>query len=426
MNITKRTLTVIGLTMILASYQNCGQPGSVTVTDGDLESRLQDLSTDPDSITAEASNVEGGPVTDLDMDSGTHPSADSRSTASSPGTSPIPPISSSPSTPTPSTLPVPPQQPPPQPPVKNYVLQTVALPAVVKENGSSRIEVNYSNLSRISYSCRDNATAGVLLEGSNTPEKTEGIWTLNIGSISSDMTCKFAGETGGMGQDQVIKNTVSIELNCMNRIKNQAGRCEDFRCLKFVELTDSALARIPARTSEGICYTKKLMSRIANSKSSLSPNRDPEVLSKDHDKNSTSSSPNHPYILGASKSEVTLEGERVVKLSGGQSATMNILVDNFLLLGTFPATVNVTTENTSKYYKVRGTSDSAYSATTGIGVQFRSTLLPVSPFGTGGTSSIAPIDISAEIEPGTPHTLDIRALDCGGARELSDVYLLFQ
>ncbi len=398
MRFSAKVFVVVGVLILLTSFQNCGQPGSVEVNEGTTDAPGLDPGT-----ASSAGIVPGGENNGGATNSGNMVAPATTPTAGTVGPG-MPPVST------------------PMPP--KYLLKAQAFPALVKEKEPLRISVSYFNLSQINYSCRDKANTTTLFEGKVSIVKLEGVLDLQMNSILSDMICKFTGDDSEVMQNPVVRTELAIEVNCLNRVKNAAGRCEDFRCLSFVELTTNELARIPARTSQGICYTKKLMSRIKNSKSSLTLAKDPEVLSLDHDTYAVS--PSHPYVLGEFHSEVSLQGERVVKLSGGQSASQNILVDNFLLLGTYPASIGITSENIAKYYKVRGTSDSAFSSASGLGVHFNGNLLNVIPFGSGGTSSIAPIDISAEIEPGIPHTLDIRALDCGGARELSDIYLLFQ
>lgn len=392
-----KTFAAIGILIILTSFQNCGQPGSVVVQEGNPDSAILDLGAPAESGSATGSPSSSTAGSTIGTAAGPMTGSNGSTGSGMMGSPPMPP---------------------------KYILKAEAFPAIVKENGSVRIAMTYSNLSSINYSCRDKVNTAARYEGSVPILKQEGVMDVQLSSVASDLTCKFTGENSEVMQNPVVLSELSIEVNCMNRVKNQVGRCEDFHCLKFMELTLNELARVPARTVAGVCYTMKLMSHISNSKSSLTVDKDSEVLSRNHDV--ISNSPSHPYVLGNFRSEVTLDGQRVVKLSGGPSASQNILVDNFLLLGTYPASTDMTNENVSKYYKVRGTSDSAYSSATGVGIQFKSNLLNVLPFGSGGTSSIATIDISAEIEPGIPHTLDIRALDCGGARELSDIYLLFQ
>ena len=123
-----------------------------------------------------------------------------------------------------------------------------------------------------------------------------------------------------------------------------------------------------------------------------------------------------------------INGARVVKLSGGLSATAPILVDNFVVIGVRP-TGSDSTGQISSLYKVYGSSDSTLIDSNGAATENISvlgTLIPVIPFATGGTSSIAPVDVTRQVQPNVMQTLDVRALDCGGARELSNIYLLFQ
>lgn len=333
------------------------------------------------------------------------------------------------------STPTDPQQPtmPPTPPTQQMItpaLEVKAIPNVVKEQGSSVIEVKYQNLTKVSFSCQDKTKSQSYANSFKAINATSlyGSFSVNVSNISSDVYCEFIGENSSIATLLPIKASLTIQLDCLNKIKNDNGRCEDFKCQKVEVLGLQDLNNIPARTSAGVCYAVKLMSSIANSSSSLNKDLDMEVVSRNHDNGySNPSSTRNPYILNTFRGEVRILGERVIKLAGGADANKNILVDNFILTGVYPVSTNESASQLVSHYKIRGTSDSTIKDASGnLGIAFRNILLPVIPFGNAGTSSVAPIDISAEIAPNVQHTIDIRTLDCGGARELSDIYLLFQ
>lgn len=382
-------------------YQNCGQSGDVTLQ-AQLDKAVKSVPADNNSNENQDNN----------------PPSDSQQ--------PTPPSSS-----TTQTQPTTPQDP------GNFssdlmfpALQVKATPELVKEQGSSVIEVKYQNLSKISFICQDiSKTKSYVNSFKNSADLSlSGSFTVDIANITSDIYCEIIGENSSIVSFVPIKSSISIQLDCMNKIKNDLGRCEDFKCKKVEVLSMQDLSNIPSRTSAGICYAVKLMSSIANSSSSLNRQLDTEVISRNHDNGASNPlATRNPYILNTFKNEVLIKGERVIKLAGGADATKKILVDNFVLTGVYPVSNNESAAQLVSHYKVRGTSDSAVKDSAGnLGVLFRNILLPVIPFGDAGTSSVAPIDISAEIIPNVPHVIDIRALDCGGSRELSDIYLLFQ
>jgi len=50
----------------------------------------------------------------------------------------------------------------------------------------------------------------------------------------------------------------------------------------------------------------------------------------------------------------------------------------------------------------------------------------LNPSGANGTATVNALDITADVSSGRPYTLDLRAEDCGGTRQMSDIYLVFQ
>lgn len=209
------------------------------------------------------------------------------------------------------------------------------------------------------------------------------------------------------------------DATCGNRI-NSNGVCKDFVCEHVIEINAQSLNDIPARNADGNCYAMKLGSAISKSPSNLTSARDNEVISRNHDDNNGS---HHPYSMASFKGEIKLRGPRVVKLSGGLSETAQIKVDNFILTGVYRDGTDII--KYSDYYKARGTSDSSIPNGSG-NISFKNEQIPLEVFASGGVSSIAPIDLSSTIQANTYYWLDVRALDCGGDREMSNIYILFQ
>lgn len=125
--------------------------------------------------------------------------------------------------------------------------------------------------------------------------------------------------------------------------------------------------------------------------------------------------------MGSLRVDFRLQGRRSVKLAGSENSLDPILVDNFLLSGIFPRSI----QNPGvQYYRAYGTRDSTIGGSESI--SFRNTPIAVSGFDTGGTSTIAALDITQEIQTNVTYTVDVRALDCGSQRALSSIYIVFQ
>ena len=219
------------------------------------------------------------------------------------------------------------------------------------------------------------------------------------------------------GQPGAISSN-SIDSSSLANLVHGAAAGE-FTCQTVVLLPASATINIPARSANGTCYAVKLFDAIAQSASSLTTQIDYEVVSRDHD--SKTFATRNPYLLGRSFFDLILEGPRKVKLSGGLSVSTQILVDNFVLVGIYP----LGAQPRKDFYKSFGTKDSTIDAgETFIG--FRNDQIPLQPFASAGTATVTPLEIITDLQTNTGFTVDIRALDCGGARALSDVYALFQ
>lgn len=296
-------------------------------------------------------------------------------------------------------------------------LQATPNTTSVPDGGSATITVTPTGVDHVTYQCT--ADGQVVSTGTvnlSTP-------TVNV-TVSRDLICIVTG-TNTQNPTVVVDIALNLDVNCGNRVK-VGGKCRDFTCQSVREISLGNLNDIPARNSDGICYAARLVSAVSKGSSTLTGTVDSEVVSRDHNQTSPRVNRN-PYDLGHFKGEVKLTGPRVVKLSGGLSATAPILVDNFILTGIYQTGANLA--NLNDFYRVRGTSDSSIATAGGAdthSISFLNQLIPIEAFATGGTSSIAPIEITNSIAPNTYYTLDIRALDCGGIREASNIYILFQ
>ncbi len=237
-------------------------------------------------------------------------------------------------------------------------------------------------------------------------------------SIFLFQNCQQSGEIALLPSLSSEQSSNDVpDATCGNKI-NSNGVCKDFACEHVIEINAASLNDIPARNADGNCYAMKLGSAISKSSSNLTSARDNDVISRNHDDNNGS---HHPYSMASFKGEIKLRGPRVVKLSGGLSDKAEIKVDNFILTGVYQDGTDII--KYSDYYKARGTSDSTIS---GNNISFKNEMIPLNAFASGGVSSIAPIDLSSTIQANTYYWLDVRALDCGGDRELSNIYILFQ
>ncbi len=196
---------------------------------------------------------------------------------------------------------------------------------------------------------------------------------------------------------------------------NGAHQCVEFECNRYVEITTDNVS-IPARSisgsaNGGICYYKKLFNAITNGPSYLGWRRD-TVLANDHDR---SGFDNHPYTMGVSDFNLTLQGKRSVKLSSKPDRLVNTIVDNFLLVR-FNYDEKLFAYGSS-YAAMYGKNYIIYD---GRAVNMNST------FSSGVSFSVKPLDFAAQFPINKRVPLVIEALDCGRNRELSNVYMIFQ
>jgi hypothetical protein len=153
-----------------------------------------------------------------------------------------------------------------------------------------------------------------------------------------------------------------------------------------------------------------------------------------------------------------LQGARTLHLTGGKVSgnlftSHSINIDNFFLVGVYPKSTAVTTKNLLSYYSAWGTADSmivnpnggavnsiAFNpagiklvtngslpySTSGLVTQSDYTMVPFNVEGPRGTANVPSVDLTNLISSHVTTSIDFRALDCGGSRNLTNIYLLFQ
>jgi hypothetical protein len=211
------------------------------------------------------------------------------------------------------------------------------------------------------------------------------------------------------------------ELDMNSALQGQVAPQDipEFKCSSITVVTiggggGSDILDIPARSADGACFAFKLMDAIASSSSGNTTVSDNEVISRNHE---AGSSERHPYLMGRTTLKVNLRGVRKLRLSGAADDATPILVDNFVLVGFGPVGGNLN-------YKAYGPSDSAVAATNSVRLNGED--LAVEAFASGGVATIGLLDVTQPMQKDVTYKIDVRAEDCGGTRNLSDIYLVFQ
>ena len=234
----------------------------------------------------------------------------------------------------------------------------------------------------------------------------------------SDSEILIGRDASGMPKCQSVKSRKIAKAD------DDKKAIDAFECKSFVSLPLTDPLEIPARSyRDGVCYSVKLFDAVPNGPSKNTIGMDKDILSRNHDIASWDYSKIHnPYIMGKALIKILTHDNRFVKLSGAAKKVAPITIDNFAVVGTFPDTEKE--KPSIDYYKSYGTADSAINEYGSIG--FKDQLLDLQAFGAAGTSTIEALDITSNVKPFVLYDLDIRVLDCGGVREASEIYLLFQ
>lgn len=190
-----------------------------------------------------------------------------------------------------------------------------------------------------------------------------------------------------------------------------------FACLFFQEIKDFPF-EIPARTKNGVCYYKKLFDLISFSNSGGAHSlRLDSVWSRGHGADAGHGMI-HPYILGRAVFDFKLLGYRDVKLSGKPNELASIRVDNFVLVGSRKHQDEVYS------YSAYGTDDAKITYTNYVLADDQQVILK--PFAAWGTATISALELTERFSVNEAYELSVNALDCGGMKELSDIYIVFQ
>lgn len=190
----------------------------------------------------------------------------------------------------------------------------------------------------------------------------------------------------------------------------------DFSCMRYEILSADQLGDVPARDAGGTCYAVPLMARLQpNDPRVATP--DEELLARNHESGPANRA---PTLIDHKQISFRLLGARRLKLAGAANSEAPIQVDNFVLLGFGPSERALQPKN----YHAYGTADAAVGKTGGI--QMRGEWVPLSAFEGGGTATISSLDVSQTVQIGRSYQLDVREENCGAARAMSDMYLLFQ
>ncbi|MCK6598143.1 MAG: Ig-like domain-containing protein [Bdellovibrionaceae bacterium] len=279
----------------------------------------------------------------------------------------------------------------------------------IKENAAANLNITLVSVTNASYICQGTVDNQLVVKGNLTNSGT-----LNF-AVTSDLTCVVSALNK---KNEVISKTVSAEVSCGNKLKS-GGKCADFQCNSIINLSVANTIKIPARTASGVCYALKIFDAIANSNSNLTKIEDKDIVSRTHGGASDFPTRN-PYLMNRTLVNFNLEGPRVVKLAGGLSTLSPILSDNYILVGVYPQAATPLVS----HYAAYGTTDSTIPNTNYI--LFKKEPVILTPFGSSGTATISPLEIVREADTDLNYNLDVRTLDCGGIREQSNMYLLFQ
>lgn len=296
-------------------------------------------------------------------------------------------------------------------------LTATASPANPAEGTGTELVISTQYVSSVTYSCRIASSNASVKSGTVAP----GSARVALPNVTSDLACEVTAKNSAAA---TIKVQVEIAVNCGAKFK-VGGKCEEFSCktIQTISPNSSGVLEVPARSAAGVCFAIKIMDALPNQTSiRIGKGKDADVISRNHDNGWNN--PNNvaaPYRMGNSILDFRLLGARQVKLSGQGSSLASIQVDNFVLVGTYPKSI---ASPDARYFRAYGTSDSSVRDTNSV--LFKGTPIAVKPFGSGGTATVSPLDITPDVSIGDINTFDVRALDCGSSGTMSNLFLLFQ
>lgn len=291
---------------------------------------------------------------------------------------------------------------------------------------SAPSELKSTDRAIVKYEVSDagSGLAGVLCAlAPATPAVCPPVYTADLGALPAGNYTYQIAASDKLGNSAIksVPFTVVATPTCKADEVYDAGqnKCVVFACNTFVEIT-SFPAVIPERTIAGVCYYAKLFDAIPNSNSQGSKNLN--VLARIHEGADNQKANANPYILGPGPQsrQFNLAGPRAVKLSGDSRSLAPIKIDNFFLIGQRLASEAVTTNGWNAY----GSADSTLYQKDYVLAY--NTQVPLQAFGGGGTVSVNALLLTQYFQPKLDYILDLHALDCGGARALSEIYLMWQ
>lgn len=256
-----------------------------------------------------------------------------------------------------------------------------------------------------------------------TPAVCAQAQTVDLGTLASGQYQYTIMATDKVGNS--LTKSVNFEVVATPTCKSDevfdaaTNTCKPFQCLQFTELTSFPVT-IPARTADGICYYSKLFNAIPNGGSSGVKNAN--VLARIHEGPNAMKANANPYILGPGPASraFNLQGPRAVKLSGSYRTLASIKVDNFFLIGQRLASESAAANSWGAY----GTSDATVYGQNYV-LAYNSPVR-LQAFANGGTATVNALLLTEYFQAGLNYVLDVNALDCGGSKELSEIYLVWQ
>jgi hypothetical protein len=193
----------------------------------------------------------------------------------------------------------------------------------------------------------------------------------------------------------------------------------DFQgCNSFQELQGFDL-NVPKKSSEKVCYYKKLMSAVSLHRSGkLGEVLASGVIASDHCNRGTKS----PLVMGDKRFSVNVAGKWNVALSGDrEKSDATMLIDNFFL-------IELGLNNSNKIWGY-GTKDAQfntkYDGYVGHILVNGQSLTDFTYFANGGVAQVTAINMTEHIPEDSKFNFRFRALDNGCEATSSDVYMVF-
>lgn len=226
--------------------------------------------------------------------------------------------------------------------------------------------------------------------------------------------------TSGLGVDRFDDpNTPPITV-----VRTPPGIDDDVdfsKCESYQEIGNVASMALPNRSTSKVCYYKKLLSAVAShSSGSHGEARVTDVLASNHNGNENSYIA--PYLLGDGRLKFSnLPGWKIA-ISGAYNDTKTkMAIDNFYLLQLKSPQI--------EFISAFGTAD-AEPGDGDMPILLNNTeITEFKSFAAGGTARVEALDLTPETSMISnfkgEYSLRLRALDCGGSANGTDVFVVF-